>query len=292
MIEALNFDLSNPTVAFLCGLNTVMLAIIIALFAKNFTRRKTGEKILDGDWARALEEKEAVVTKDVRPAQQSKSQYVPYDSYKRLPQDVMQDRAKVFYDHINTRRTVRKYSSESFPVSIIQDCIKAAGTAPSGANLQPWTYVIVKSQSVKDQIQELVENEEALNYSKRMRESWKQDLLHLGTTDRKPYLSEAPYLVCVFKHTYRIDEDGERLAVYYPEQSVGISVGLFQAALHTSGLTTLTSTPMGAETGIREILCRPENERLYLLMPVGYPADDLTIPNITRKSLNQISAIV
>ena len=284
-LENMDFDLNNPAIATLCLVNSVLVIALIALVLKR--NIKLPSKYTDTEWAKALDEKEAVVTKDARSIYKD-AQFVPYHNYQKLDVPQMKTKARDFYEHINGRRTVRKYSPETFPVSIIEDCVRAAGTAPSGANLQPWTYVIVKSSEVKKQIQELVENEEAVNYAKRMRESWKQDLLHLGTDATKAYLSEAPYLICVFKHTYRVDEDGERLAVYYPEQSVGISVGLFQAALHTAGLVTLTSTPMGAETGIREILERPENERLYLLMPVGYPSDDVTIPNITRKPLSEL----
>eukprot|EP01060_Flectonema_neradi_P035853 TRINITY_DN670_c0_g1_i1.p1 TRINITY_DN670_c0_g1~~TRINITY_DN670_c0_g1_i1.p1 ORF type:complete len:323 (+),score=66.25 TRINITY_DN670_c0_g1_i1:99-971(+) len=284
-IDSFNFDLNNPAIAMLCLVNSILVIALIAVVLKKNIRLPS--KYTDTEWAKALDEKEAVVTKDSRSIYKD-AQFVPYHDYCKLDIPNMKEKARSFYEHINKRRTVRAYSPETFPVSIIEDCVRAAGTAPSGANLQPWTYVIVKTAELKKQIQELVENEEAVNYAKRMRESWKQDLLHLGTDATKPYLSEAPYLVCVFKHTYRVDEDGERLAVYYPEQSVGISVGLFQAALHTAGLTTLTSTPMGAETGIREILGRPENERLYLLMPVGFPADDVTIPNITRKPLTEL----
>lgn len=174
---------------------------------------------------------------------------------------------------------------------MLEDCIRAAGTAPSGANLQPWTYVIVSDRALKEQIRDLVEREEEINYARRMRDSWKADLAHLGTDARKPYLAEAPYLVCVFKHQHRIDPEGERLAVYYPEQSVGISVGLFITAVHNVGLVTLTSTPMGAEAGIRELLGRPTSERLYLLMPIGFPADNCTIPNISRKAQHEICQV-
>eukprot|EP01064_Diplonema_japonicum_P003467 TRINITY_DN1222_c1_g2_i4.p1 TRINITY_DN1222_c1_g2~~TRINITY_DN1222_c1_g2_i4.p1 ORF type:complete len:322 (+),score=101.22 TRINITY_DN1222_c1_g2_i4:84-968(+) len=249
-------------------------------------------KYTDTDWARELDRKEQVDVKESRPAfHGDKEMFVPYTKYEKYSVPEMQKKSEDFYKHINNRRTVREYSSEKFPVSIIEECVRAAGTAPSGANLQPWTYVIVQDDKVKSEIRAVVEDEEAVNYARRMRDSWKSDLAHLGTDAHKPYLSEAPFLVCVFKHTYRVEDD-ERLSVYYPEQSVGISVGMFQSALHAAGLVTLTSTPMGAESAIRELLDRPESERLYLLMPVGYPTKDVKIPNITRKPLDQICVTV
>eukprot|EP01062_Namystynia_karyoxenos_P082081 TRINITY_DN9175_c0_g1_i1.p2 TRINITY_DN9175_c0_g1~~TRINITY_DN9175_c0_g1_i1.p2 ORF type:complete len:302 (+),score=115.92 TRINITY_DN9175_c0_g1_i1:88-993(+) len=268
----------------------------LCLYMGAFRRKGNGHpapssgKWLDTDWERALEAKERVETRDDMGAVQKLegAMHVPYHAYKRYSTEEMAARAASFFEEVNRRRTVRFYSSQSFPVSVLRDCVRAAGTAPSGANLQPWTYVIVSKQAVKSQIRELVEREEEINYARRMRESWKADLAHLGTGSSKPYLGQAPYIVCVFKHSHRIGEDGEKLAVYYPEQSVGISVGLFLNAVHNAGLVTLTSTPMGAETGVRELLGRPENERLYLLMPVGFPADDCTIPNITRKPAHEI----
>eukprot|EP01065_Artemidia_motanka_P002316 TRINITY_DN110_c0_g2_i1.p1 TRINITY_DN110_c0_g2~~TRINITY_DN110_c0_g2_i1.p1 ORF type:complete len:317 (+),score=118.20 TRINITY_DN110_c0_g2_i1:72-953(+) len=247
-------------------------------------------KMLDTEWERALDAKERVVTKEDTKAlaRADGALTMPYDLYQRHSVDEMVERSRQFHVDVNKRRTVRVYSPETFPISVLQNCVRAAGTAPSGANLQPWTYVIVSTAAVKSQIRDLVEREEEINYARRMRDSWKADLAHLGTDAQKPYLDEAPYLVCVFKHTYRIDEEGEKLAVYYPEQSVGISVGIFITAVQNAGLVTLTSTPMGAEAGIRELLGRPENERLYLLMPVGYPAKDVRIPNITRKPVQEI----
>ncbi|KAJ9450195.1 Iodotyrosine dehalogenase 1-like protein [Diplonema papillatum] len=214
--------------------------------------------------------------------------FVPYDAYIRRAEPEMVERARSFYEELNARRTVRQYSSEPVPSGVIEDCIRAAGTAPSGANLQPWSYVVVTNRKLKEEIRAVVEHEEALNYSRRMRESWRNDLVKFGTDHEKPYLEEAPCIVCVFKQVYRLDENNERSAVYYPEQSVGISVGMFQAALHHAGLVTLTSTPMGAENAIRDLCERPANERLYLLMPVGYPAPSVQVPKIKRKEKSQI----
>lgn len=264
-----------------------------ALFWLRSTRNKAGGaggKITDQDWERLLESKEREETADIasksHPAEGEA--HVAYASYRRHSESDMVARTARFYTEMNARRTVRTYSPETFPVSVIEKCVHVAGTAPSGANLQPWSYVIVSSAEHKAAIRDAVEREEEINYARRMRDSWKQDLAHLGTNSSKPYLEEAPYLVCVFKHTYRLDEDGEKAAVYYPEQSVGISVGMFMAAVQMAGLVTLTSTPMGAEASIKELLGRPDYERLYLLMPVGYPSRDSLIPNITRKPLGDI----
>eukprot|EP01061_Rhynchopus_euleeides_P017497 TRINITY_DN2908_c0_g1_i1.p2 TRINITY_DN2908_c0_g1~~TRINITY_DN2908_c0_g1_i1.p2 ORF type:complete len:314 (+),score=129.06 TRINITY_DN2908_c0_g1_i1:56-943(+) len=272
---------------------TNLLWVVIAFFLSNRgAPRGLRGKFSDQDWQLAQDQADAqIVTKEGGRHTHGTEQFIPYAKYKRYSTEQMAQRAADFYKLVDARRTVRDYSSESFPISVLEDCIRAAGTAPSGANLAPWTYVIVKDADVKSQIRQIVEDEEAVNYARRMKESWKEDLAHLGTDANKPYLEEAPYLVCVFKHAYRI-EDGERLAVYYPEQSTGISVGMFQTAVHNAGLVTLTSTPMGAEAPLRELLGRPENERLSLLMPVGYPKDNVQVPNISRKPLDEIRATV
>lgn len=235
----------------------------------------------------AVKENTAAIAAELNPA----GGHIPYKP-ERPSADTMLANSKEFFEMMNKRRTVRFYSSKPVPIEVFENCIRTAGTAPSGAHLQPWTYVIVQDQNTKDEIREIVEAEEQVNYARRMKESWKNDLKAIGTTWRKPYLSEAPYLVCVFKHTYRMGDEGERLAVYYPEQSVGISVGFFMAAIHQAGLTTLTSTPLGAETALRELLERPAAERLFLLLPIGYAADDCTVPNFSRKPLEEISVVV
>jgi len=276
--------------------------LVVVLIATNITwalvwlrsqrnAAKTAGKITDQDWERMLNAKEQGVREEktsTAPVHAADEAYVPYAAYRRHAESDMVARSARFFAEVNARRTVRTYSPETFPIEVLEKCVHAAGTAPSGANLQPWSYVIVSSSELKSAIRDAVEREEEINYARRMRDSWKQDLAHLGTNSSKPYLEEAPYIVCVFKHTYRLDEDGEKAAVYYPEQSVGISVGIFMAAVQTAGLVTLTSTPMGAEASIKELLGRPDYERLYLLMPVGYPSRDCQIPNITRKPLGDI----
>ena len=299
---ALNYQWAGAFIA-----ANVFWVVVSIVLARRGKKVPLSGKYTDKDWQLAQDQADSeIVTKEGGRALHGAEQFVPYTKYVKHSPAEMEKRAADFYSLLNARRTVRDYSTEEFPISIVQECIKVAGTAPSGANLQPWTYVIVQDPKIKSQIRQVVEDQEAINYARRMKESWKEDLSHLGTDANKPYLDEAPYLVCVFKHAFRV-EDGERLAVYYPEQSVGISVGMFQvccnlcchfyvlltqAALHNVGLCTLTSTPMGAEASIKDMLDRPENERLYLLMPVGYPKNDVQIPNITRKPIEEISATV
>jgi len=208
----------------------------------------------------------------------------------RLPPAVMQERAHAFMDLMSTRRTMRFYSSDEPPAGVIETCIETAGTSPSGAHHQPWFFVVVRSLDLKRQIRALVEEEERINYERRMRKSWIQDLSSMTgdkadkrlKTDegapQKPYLTEAPALIALFKQSHVVDKDGNKVDNYYVNESAGIAAGMLITALHNVGLATLTSTPMGAEVKIRELLGRPDTEKLFLLMPVGYPAMDATVP--------------
>ncbi|KAF4718802.1 hypothetical protein FOZ63_002252, partial [Perkinsus olseni] len=204
----------------------------------------------------------------------------------RQNQGEMIDHAEKFLKLMNTRRSIRFYSKEDVPLSVVMTAVRTACTAPSGAHLQPWTFVIVQNQQAKERIRDVVEREEQLNYDRRMRRSWVKDVtpmvgdLHRDGRVAKPYLSEAPYLIVMMKQNYRLDAStGERQEHYYVEQSCGIAAGMLICALHNAGLVTLTSTPMGAESAIRNILNRPANEKVYLLMPVGYPSSDATVPD-------------
>ncbi|KAF4725164.1 hypothetical protein FOZ63_014417, partial [Perkinsus olseni] len=204
----------------------------------------------------------------------------------RQNQGEMEDNAEKFLKLMNTRRSIRFYSKEDVPLSVVMTAVRTACTAPSGAHLQPWTFVIVHNQQAKERIRDVVEREEQLNYDRRMRRSWVKDVtpmvgdLHRDGRVAKPYLSEAPYLIVMMKQNYRVDAStGERQEHYYVEQSCGIAAGMLICALHNAGLVTLTSTPMGAESAIRNILNRPPNEKVYLLMPVGYPSSDATVPD-------------
>lgn len=199
----------------------------------------------------------------------------------------MLDRSTEFFEFMNKRRTVRDFSEKSVPKEIIENVIKTASTAPSGAHKQPWTFCVVGDPEIKKQIRSAAEKEEYENYHGRMDDQWLEDLEYLGTDWHKPFLETAPYLIAVFKKLYDILPDGSHRQNYYVSESVGIACGFLLAAIHNAGLCALTHTPspMGF---LLEILCRPENERPYLLIPVGYPADDVKVPDLKRKGLGEI----
>jgi nitroreductase len=189
---------------------------------------------------------------------------------------------------MDTRRSVRAFSEEPVPREAVEYAIRAASTAPSGAHRQPWTFVLVGGDEIKRQIRIAAEAEERMNYEGgRLPTQWREALEPLGTDWEKPFLETAPWLVVVFEQRYGTDEDGERSHNYYVKESVGIACGMFIAALHRIGLVTLTHTP-SPMAFLTRILGRPSNERPYILFPVGYPAADAQVPDLTRKSLDEI----
>ncbi|CAH1981376.1 unnamed protein product [Acanthoscelides obtectus] len=189
---------------------------------------------------------------------------------------------------MNKRRTVRHFSTKPVPKEIICNIIKTAGTAPSGAHTQPWTYVVVSSPEMKQNVREIIEDEEEINYKKRMGKVWTTDLEPLKTNWIKEYLTEAPYLILIFKQTYSFRENGRKKLHYYNEQSVSIAAGILLAAIHYAGLVSLTSTPLNCGPALRNLLGRPSNEKLSLLLPVGYPAEECLVPDLQRKPLDEI----
>lgn len=199
-------------------------------------------------------------------------------------------RAGKFYEMLDRRRTVRDFSDEEFPFEIIENAIRAAGTAPSGANMQPWRFVVVKDKEIKRKIRGAAEKEEYDSYHGRMSEKWLRRLAPLGTDENKPFLEIAPYLIVVFRIN-SITEDGETEPTYYSQESVGIAVGMLLVALHNAGLATLTHTPSPMRF-LQEILERPKNEIPFVLIPVGLPAENAKVPNIRRKSLEEIMQVV
>ncbi len=210
----------------------------------------------------------------------------------RLSIDEQMNRAEAFYELMRARRTVRDYSPEPVPFTLIERAIATAGTAPSGANMQPWRFVIVQGAEIKRRIREAAEAEERESYERRMPTAWLRRLAPLGTDWHKPFLEIAPYLIVVFRVDYEIDaETNEREPTYYASESVGIAVGLLLAALHNAGLATLTHTPSPMRF-LSEILGRPKNEKPFVLIPVGYPAKDVRVPDIERKSLGDIMQII
>ena len=201
----------------------------------------------------------------------------------------MLQRATSFYDQIRQRRTVRDYSDKPVPREIIDKCILAAGTAPNGANLQPWHFAVVSSPEIKSKIREAAEEEEREFYNGRAPDEWLQALAPLGTDEHKPFLEIAPYLIVIFSKSHEIDSEGNRVKNYYANESVGIATGMLITALHHCGLATLTHTPSPMKF-LNQILNRPPNERPFLVLVAGYPADDAKVPDITKKPLEEITS--
>jgi len=195
-------------------------------------------------------------------------------------------RAQAFYQLVNQRRTVREFSDRPIPEGVLEQCLLAAGTAPSGAHKQPWRFVVVRDPAIKKAIREAAEKEEHDNYDWRMSEAWKRDLEPLGTDEHKPFLEIAPALVVVMalKH----GDAGPEAMHYYVQESVGIATGMLISAIHAAGLATLTHTPspMGF---LQKVLNRPSHERPFVLLPVGYPAEGCQVPDLHRKNLDEIS---
>ena len=207
--------------------------------------------------------------------------------FHKLTNNEMFKKSKEFLQIMERRRTVRDFSNNDLPIEIIKNCIKTAITAPSGANKQPWHFVIIKDHKIKSQIRKAAEKEEKEFYSHRATKEWLEDLNQFGTNWEKEFIDVAPYIVVVFKKKYDVSEDGEQRKNYYVNESVGIASGLLLTALHNAGLATLTHTPspMGF---LSKILNRPKNETPYLLIPVGYPDLDAKVPIISKKTLNEV----
>ena len=211
--------------------------------------------------------------------------------FHRLTVDVMRHRAIDFHNEVNRRRTVRDFSADLVPRDIIERCIAAAGCAPSGANQQPWRFVAIADVAIKKTIRDAAEAEEREFYERRIPDEWRDALAPLGTDAHKPFLETAPWLIVVFYEAFAYDGDGRKLKCYYPMDSVGIATGFLIAALHHAGLSTLTHTP-SPMAFLNGILGRPFNERPFVLVVVGYPAENATVPDISRKALNEIAAFV
>ncbi len=207
--------------------------------------------------------------------------------YTRRSLAEMGERAAAFYAEMNERRTTRHFSPEPVPRELIEQAIRTASTAPSGAHQQPWTFVVVDDPTLKAKIREAAEHEERLNYEGRMGPEWIEALRPLGTDAVKRHLTDAPYVVVLFEQRYGARPDGSRQTHYYVQESCGIAAGLFIAAIHHMGLVTLTHTPSPMQF-LSRILGRPARERAYLVMPVGYPAADARVPDLVRKPLEQV----
>ncbi len=209
----------------------------------------------------------------------------------RRPLDEMRERAASFYAEIQGRRTVRHFSDEPVPRDLIETCVRAAGCAPSGANQQPWRFVAIADAAVKKSIREAAEIEEREFYEHRATDEWRAALAPLGTDSSKPFLETAPWLIAVFYEAYAVSPSGDREKRYYPMDSTGIATGVLVTALHHAGLASLTHTP-SPMAFLNDILQRPSNERPFVLLVVGYPAADATVPAITRKPLDEIAIFI
>ncbi|XP_069014447.1 iodotyrosine deiodinase [Embiotoca jacksoni] len=227
----------------------------------------------DDDWVDSNEEEEHA--------------HVPYSPL-RYPEETMLERSQALYTLMNQRRSVRFISPEPVPREVIDRVIHTAGTAPSGAHTEPWMFVVVSDPEIKHKIRLIVEEEEEVNYRQRMGDKWVHDLTKFRTNWFKEYLDVAPYLILIFKQTYGILPNNKKKTHYYNEISVAISCGILLAALQNVGLVTVTSTPLNCGPQLRLLLKRPVNEKLLMLLPVGYPASDATVPDLKRKHLDDI----
>ncbi len=213
--------------------------------------------------------------------------FVPYDG-PHPTVDEMRDQATAFYNLMARRRSVRTFSNEAVPLDLIETAVRTAGTAPSGAHQQPWTFVLVGDPETKRRIRLSAEEEERTNYlDGRMPEDWRKEIARLGTSWQKPYLEDVPWIVVMFEQRYGIDSDGSRAKHYYVKESVGIAAGIFIAALHNMGLATLTHTP-SPMAFLTKLLDRPSNERPFILFPIGYPESGSVVPKLHRKPLDEI----
>jgi nitroreductase len=216
---------------------------------------------------------------------------IPLPDYREYPIDEMRSRLATFYADVDRRRTVREFSDRPVPVDIIETALKAANTAPSGANLQPWHFVVVSGPETKKKIRIAAEAEEREFYEHRASPEWLAALAPLGTDDSKPFLETAPYLIAVFLQKYAKLADGRKVKHYYPTESTGLATGILITALHHAGLSCLTHTPSPMKF-LNEILGRPTTERPFLLLVVGYPDDDVEVPDIKRKTLEEFTSFV
>ncbi|XP_050728424.1 iodotyrosine deiodinase-like isoform X2 [Eriocheir sinensis] len=236
---------------------------------------------------RTGEEDDEDTTDLVDPPLHEDVPHIPFE-HTRLSEEESQRRAEEFYQVMSQRRSLRYFSSDPVPRQLVETLVRTAGTAPSGAHTEPWTFVAVSEAGLKEQIRAIVEAEEEINYTKRMGKQWVADLKPFKTTWQKEYLTEAPWILLIFKQPYRPMPDGRKINHYYHEISTAISGGILLAAIQNAGLVTLTSTPLNCGPALRALLDRPTHEKLLLLLPLGYPAKDATVPGISRKPLDEI----
>jgi len=221
----------------------------------------------------------------------TKQNFQLWDTYKSYPIETMQQRAANFYAIAKNRRSIRDFSERPIPRDIIENCLLTAGSAPNGANMQPWHFVAISNPATKRKIRIAAEAEEREFYGGRAPEDWLNALAPFGTDAGKPFLENAPYLIAIFAQSYHLSPAGEKVKHYYVSESVGIATGMLITALHHVGLASLTHTP-SPMTFLNKILNRPNYERPYLLLVVGYPAADAQVPVINKKSLAEIATFI
>ena len=221
----------------------------------------------------------------------SPARFIPLPGYRELPPEEMRRRATEFLEEMRRRRTVREFSDRPVPRDVIESCILAAGTAPNGANRQPWRFVVVADPEIKRAIRVAAEEEERAFYEERAPDEWLEALAELGTDEHKPFLERAPYLIIIFGESYEVRPDGAHVKNYYVNESVGIATGVLVTALHHSGLVTLTHTPSPMRF-LNRVLGRPDNERPFLVLVVGYPEEGAKVPVIHKKTLDEIAVFL
>lgn len=216
-----------------------------------------------------------------------KAEFISYENFISLSEEEMLSASAEFYTKMKRRRTVRDFSDKAVPEEVIKNCILTAGLAPNGANLQPWHFVVVKDPEIKKQIKMGAEEEEKAFYNGKAPQEWIDALEHLGTDDQKPFLEIAPYLICIFAKSYDLLPDGKKRKHYYVQESVGIATGMLITALHEAGLVSLTHTP-SPMAFLNKILDRPSNERPYMILVAGYPAENVTVPKISKMEVDEL----
>ncbi len=231
-----------------------------------------------------------VLTKTSKLGVMKQAEFIPLN-FQSISENEMLQRSKDFYELLKRRRTVRDFSERAVPREIIEQALLTAGTAPNGANQQPWHFVVVSNPQVKKKIRLAAEEEERAFYGSRAPEEWLDALAPLGTDEHKPFLETAPYLIAIFAQAHGVKEDGTKIKHYYVSESVGIATGFLVAALHNAGLACLTHTPSPMNF-LNQILNRPSNERPFVLLVVGYPAENAKVPVITKKSLEQTTTFL
>lgn len=219
-----------------------------------------------------------------------KTKFIPLKEFPKFSQDEMLERSEKFLELMSKRRSIRSFSDQTIPQEVIENAIRTAGTAPSGANMQPWFFAIVKNPDIKKTIRVEAEKEEKEFYSTRAPEDWLKVLEQFETDEKKPFLEKAPYLIVVFEKKFEEDEKGKITKHYYTKESVGIATGMLITALHNSGIAALTHTPSPMNF-LNQILNRPQNEKPFLIVVAGIPGETTTVPNIKRKEFDNIASI-